>query len=1247
MASTTYRRTRLTRGFATAALLTGVVLGFPHPQLLRLHASEATAGSAPQPETSAEAEPASAGAAEPGSPDEWYGAGVRPTEAWTPEEERAGFHLPPGFEVRLVAAEPEIKKPMNLSFDVRGRIWVTDTLEYPYPAPLGESGRDSVRILEDTNGDGHADSVTTFAEGLNIPIGILPYGDGCICYSIPNLWYLRDTDGDGKCDRRDLLLGPFDTSRDTHGMVNSLRAGDDGWIYACHGFNNQSRVAGSDGHEITLISGNTFRFLPDGSRVEHVTWGQVNPFGVAVDEWGYFYSADCHSKPISQLIRGGYYPSFGRPHDGLGFVPPMMGHLHGSTAIAGLAYFPADLGIDTVESHPLENHPLENQMLSGNVMTSRINRTEIHRSGATACGEPLSDFLTSDDPWFRPVDIRLGPDDCIYVADFYNRIIGHYEVPLDHPQRDRHRGRIWQIRRSGDVAGPRPLDDLTLLVNFDRFTDDAANVEKLTACLGDPNPERRNLALQAVANCQKREMRDAVAGLADNADASPMARVSALWCLYRWREIDPAVARRLAEAPSPQLRTHLQRMLGEWVSAPTAPPSKSGLAWIMELTTSGLEDTDANVARAAAEALGRAGSADSLDRLVARLMVTEPADPILRQTLRIAIRNVLAVSESHQRFLRDWRFTDASRPASSELAQIALAIDSEAAGRFLVTYLQWCGGEDPQAEAMMRHAASTLAVDDLRNLIALAQSLVDQADFDEANLLEQFTAARSAKEGSIAEPLRQWALELAQRKLGQVIRSRQSESPSRVHWRAEAEAAWPTETRRTLKGRPVMLASSFPLGETTTDVLQSETFAAPAEIEFWLAGHNGHPEEPDHRRNRIELIAAASGQVLHVAFPPRRDAVERIHWDCRDVEGQPVHIRCTDGDSASAYAWLAFGGFVPEQLEPSSEADPLTQSLRLVVQYDLQNLREQLGELAQGEPVSPQRSAAVAEAIARLDGNRRLAALLSMSDRLPWHELTAPLGFFRNWIEAAIAGERLDDAEQLRILCRTLSTSDQRQLARRFATHRETASLLIEGIEAGDVAPDVLMDKEVEAGLEAVASDAMHDQIAALRQRAQNTDAAVATAISRLVDQTLPRLASPPHDLELGRAVFTKQCAVCHQLGGQGQIVGPQLEGVGNRGAQRLLEDILQPDLNVDQAFRTTTVLTIDGAVVTGLVRNVSETETVLTAADGKITTIPNAAIEVQREGTTSLMPGNLHEALTAEELAAVVAYLQQQARRD
>src|SRR5688572_2047994 len=234
---------------------------------------------------------------------------IRSTEARTPDEEKAGFVLPEGFEIDLYASEPDIGKPINLTFDAKGRVWVTQSYEYPFAAEPG-GGSDRITILEDTNGDGKADKFTNFSDTLNIPIGIYPLLDGAVAYSIPSVYRFTDSNGDGKADSEKRIIGPFE-HRDTHGMVNNFMRGYDGWIHACHGFTNRSKVSGADGDSITMISGNTFRFLPDGSRVEHMTHGRINPFGSAYDELGYLYSTDCHTSPLYQLIRGADYTQWG------------------------------------------------------------------------------------------------------------------------------------------------------------------------------------------------------------------------------------------------------------------------------------------------------------------------------------------------------------------------------------------------------------------------------------------------------------------------------------------------------------------------------------------------------------------------------------------------------------------------------------------------------------------------------------------------------------------------------------------------------------------------------------------------------------------------------------------------------------------------------------------------------------------------------------------------------------------------
>ena len=206
-----------------------------------------------------------------------------------------------------------------------------------------------------------------------------------------------------------------------------------------------------------MQSGNTYRFRPDGSHVEYFTHGQVNPFGLAFDPLGNLYSADCHSRPLYQLLRGAYYPSFGKPHDGLGFGPEMVTpRPRLDRPSRGIVYYAADQFPEQYPRHAVHRQRGDQPHQP---RPPRVARLDARR----AIEQP--DFLTSDDPWFRPVDLKLGPDGALYVADFYNRIIGHYEVPLTHPGRDRERGpdladRLpGPRRREAGPAGPARPDE--------------------------------------------------------------------------------------------------------------------------------------------------------------------------------------------------------------------------------------------------------------------------------------------------------------------------------------------------------------------------------------------------------------------------------------------------------------------------------------------------------------------------------------------------------------------------------------------------------------------------------------------------------------------------------------------------------------------------------------------------------------------------------------------------------------------
>jgi putative heme-binding domain-containing protein len=536
---------------------------------------------------------------------------VRGTEALSPGEELAGFTVAEGFKVDLFAAEPLLNKPINLAVDARGRVWVSSTVEYPYAAakdrwsdPQGSrvrDSRDAIKIIEDTDHDGRADRVTDFADGLNIPTGVLPWHrpehrDGCIAWSIPNVWYFADTDGDGRADHREVLFGPLGYEKDTHGMISSLRLGPDGWIYATHGFNNTSVVRARDGSTLEMHSGNVFRFRPDGSRVKIWSHGQVNPFGLAFDRRGNLYSADCHSAPVYQLLHGAFYPSFGKPHDGLGFAPAMIEHTHGSTGIAGIVYL--DRGVWGPE--------WDDHVLIGNPVTSRVNCDRIHFTGTTPRAEEKPDFLTSSDPWFRPVDLTLGPDGALYLADFYNRIIGHYEVPLDHPGRDRERGRIWRIAPTKPTVAPQPPVE----------TVEIAPVE-LPDALGLPDPWERRRAAAALVESPRLDaiipLLNALAGTPEtDTHLRHALRIALKHCL---------------SLPRAYTLAFPEKDRGEIASISLAVPTAEAAAWLLEVDVS--DDLPADFADLRRRHVIRHGGEAALLRIIQETVATLRDRPAL------------------------------------------------------------------------------------------------------------------------------------------------------------------------------------------------------------------------------------------------------------------------------------------------------------------------------------------------------------------------------------------------------------------------------------------------------------------------------------------------------------------------------------------------------------------------------------------------------------------------------------------
>jgi putative heme-binding domain-containing protein len=982
-----------------------------------------------------------------------YSRFIARTKPLSPQEQQQKFHLPPGFEIQLVAAEPEIRKPINLNFDSRGRLLVTVSVEYPFLAKQGTKPRDAIKLLSDADGDGFFDTVQTFAEGLNIPVGVTPGPRGVLAFSVPRIDRFIDTDGDGRADQRENVFGRFDV-RDTHGMPSSFTWWIDGWVYACHGETNISAISRAGGNTLTLRGGSTFRLQPNGSQVEQFAAGQVNPFGLCFDPLGNLYTADSHSRPAYLLLRGATYPSLAATGDGLGFGPQMMRHFHGSTGMAGIAYYAAD-------HFPAE---YRGTLFIGNPVTGRINHDRLEIVGSTMQAVLMPDFLTCDDPWFRPVDVQLGPDGALYIADFYNRIIAHSAIPLGHVERDRTRGRIWRVVYSGRQRKRNrlpPVPDLS-----------QSSASELIRFIEDPNLVIRTHATHQLVERIGNAAVEPIGKLMASSASHPRQRVHGLWVLHRLGALDPCTIRRLAGDADREVRVHLMKALAEqsdW---------GAGRGSLTALVRGRLSDPDPFVRRAAADALGRHRSAANVDPLLKLWAETPADDTLLIHTARMALRdnlhalgNLLETTKGYQDRPDDQR----------RLADVSLGIRSPQSAAFLFDTLQTSASDSPRLSEFLHHAARYLEAESLPQLYAFALGYREKKSSTQRRVLRSlFRAARERGRVVPAEILT-WGLQMARKLVAS------------------------DEEQFVFLG--IELAWDLKLGEL------GGRLAA-------LAGKDS-PQQP-LRSFAIDALAAVDSSLAYkVLGPILADAAE------------PIAIRQKAADA-------------------------------------LGKINSDRGRQLLNRPLS-----------------------------------TAP---------APVANV----------------------IAQQLAHSRRGANLLIAAVESGQASARLLQDAVVEQRLGSLRIRGIDQAATRLTKGLPPEEGRLA----RLIFQRRAGFAKADVDSRQGALVFEKHCHACHQIGGKGNKVGPSLDGIGLRGLDRLLEDVLDPHRNVAGDFRSSVVVLKNGRVLTGLVLSDAGSTIVLVDAEGKHQRIAAADIDSRRRSPLSPMPANVADKIPESDFYRLIGYL-------
>ncbi|HLX61236.1 MAG TPA: PVC-type heme-binding CxxCH protein, partial [Planctomycetota bacterium] len=483
----------------------------------------------------------------------------------SPTDAHNTFSVPPDLQLDQILAEPEITQPVFINFDERGRLWVVEYRQYPRPAglnvvskdsvwrasydkipappPNGVRGKDRITIHEDTHGNGVYDKHTVFVDGLNIATAVERGRGGVWVVNPPYLLFYPDKNNDDVPDGPpEVHLEGFGLE-DTHSVVNSLRWGPDGWLYAAQGSTvsgHVKRFGAPDRDAVNSLGQLIWRYQPETHRYEIFAEGGGNTFGVELDAKGRIFSG--HNGGDTRgfhYVQGGYSQKGFDKHGPLsnpyafGYFPMMPHHKVARFSHTFLTYeggaFPS---------------PYNGKLFAVDPLHGAIFETEITPDGSTFRTKDIAEAVTSTDKMFRPVDIKLGPDGAIYIADWYDAQIAHFRA-ADGAYDDSN-GRVYRLQTKG-AEHSNPIDL------------SKKSSAELVELLRSENRWTRQTALRLLGDRRDASIIPTLAAMLEF--ESSQSALEALWAIYQNGGLTEARALKALDHSDPFVRLWTARLL--------------------------------------------------------------------------------------------------------------------------------------------------------------------------------------------------------------------------------------------------------------------------------------------------------------------------------------------------------------------------------------------------------------------------------------------------------------------------------------------------------------------------------------------------------------------------------------------------------------------------------------------------------------------------------------------------------------